>query len=353
MMGSARIPVFLILSREHPSLANGEALAIAEYLNSSPITTRSLPGLLLMETPKYVATNIVERSAFTNAACLLLAKSTNGFHGLLEEVRAKDFSEFITGTTSFAVRAVKFSDRNIHSSEAEKTLGDLLLHKSKALTVNLDRPGVEFIVTSAMQQSLFGILLAQKKHPRQQAGSKNRERPFLLSSALPPKIARAMVNLGRVSPGGLILDPFSGAGSILLEAASLAYRPIGVEIRKWICKGAVRNLSHLGHKFEGMINADARILPLRAGSFSAIVTDPPYGRTTSLFGGKLGTLLNRFLKNMIALANSRIHLCFGIPSNQPLEDILLPLEKLKIIESYFLRVHGSLTRRITVVRVDP
>lgn len=353
MTSSAKIPIFLLLSGEHPSLASGEAVAIAEYLNSSPPTTRSLPGLLLMEAPTDMAANIVQRSAFTNAACMLLAQSGNGFRGLLEEVSAIDFSEFIRGKASFAVRAVRLSDGGTHSSEAEKTLGDLVLRRSRGLTVDLDRPNVKFIVTSTTEQFFFGVLIAQKIRAKPQSGIANRQRPFLLSSALPSKIARAMVNLARVGPGGVIIDPFSGTGSILSEAASLTYRTIGFEIRKWICKGAVRNLRHSVHGFDGIVNADARILPLRAGSFSAIVTDPPYGRTTSLSGEKLNTLLGSFLKNLVGLAERRIHICFGIPSNQPFEEILLPLEKLTTIESYFLRVHGSLTRRITVARIDP
>lgn len=49
---------------------------------------------------------------------------------------------------------------------------------------------------------------------------------------LPPKLARMMVNLARVPSGGIVLDPFCGSGTILMEAvlATKAKQIIGSDI---------------------------------------------------------------------------------------------------------------------------
>jgi len=54
-------------------------------------------------------------------------------------------------------------------------------------------------------------------------------------------------------PGGLVLDPFVGAGTTLLAARQLGFRAIGIEIEEKYCRMTVARLKEL----EGLTMAPA------------------------------------------------------------------------------------------------
>ena len=83
----------------------------------------------------------------------------------------------------------------------------------------------------------------------------------------------------------LVLDPFSGSGTVAVECALRNRRSISVDVNPYALEVAQKKLSALltGSLFESplveaqlCIRADARALPIRSGSVDAIVTDIPY-----------------------------------------------------------------------------
>jgi tRNA G10 N-methylase Trm11 len=67
--------------------------------------------------------------------------------------------------------------------------------------------------------------------------------------AMPPRLARIMVNLSACVPGKVLLDPFCGVGAILQEALLERAQVIGVDVNSWCVKAAKENLEWLEREY--------------------------------------------------------------------------------------------------------
>lgn len=67
--------------------------------------------------------------------------------------------------------------------------------------------------------------------------------------AIPPRLARIMVNLASCTPGKVLLDPFCGVGTILQEALLSKARVIGVDVNPWCVEAAEQNLKWLEKEY--------------------------------------------------------------------------------------------------------
>jgi tRNA G10 N-methylase Trm11 len=77
--------------------------------------------------------------------------------------------------------------------------------------------------------------------------------------AIPPRLARIMVNLAACAEGKVLLDPFCGVGTILQEALLAKAKVVGVDINRWCVEAAGRNLDWLKDEY-GLENAEYRVL---------------------------------------------------------------------------------------------
>jgi len=98
-------------------------------------------------------------------------------------------------------------------------------------------------------------------------------KPWGFSSALPARVARAMVNLA-AAPGDTVIDPCCGVGTILLEAWAAGMRALGGDANRKLVGMTRANLVHFGRPPWACV-ADAEAPWARA---DAVVTDFPYGR---------------------------------------------------------------------------
>jgi tRNA G10 N-methylase Trm11 len=102
--------------------------------------------------------------------------------------------------------------------------------------------------------------------------------------AISPRLARIMVNLALCTAGKLLLDPFCGVGTILLEALLSRAKVVGVDVNPWCVQAARENLEWLAREYAlkeaeyTILQGDAREL---AGKIEAevdcIVTEPDLG----------------------------------------------------------------------------
>ncbi|MHA2352950.1 MAG: TRM11 family SAM-dependent methyltransferase [Candidatus Thorarchaeota archaeon] len=95
---------------------------------------------------------------------------------------------------------------------------------------------------------------------------RDESRPFVSAEiSTSPKICRTLLNLAGARPGDTVLDPFCGTGTLLMEAAMLGMKCIGVDIDGDQVQGARSNLKWLakdmGEKLDyDIVKGDSREL---------------------------------------------------------------------------------------------
>jgi SAM-dependent methyltransferase len=87
--------------------------------------------------------------------------------------------------------------------------------------------------------------------------------------ALPVSDARLLVNLVAAPAVGVLLDPFAGAGGVVIEAVASGWLVVSADLDPTLRHG----LAGAGARH---LVADARRLPLAGGCVDAVATEPPY-----------------------------------------------------------------------------
>jgi 23S rRNA G2445 N2-methylase RlmL len=190
---------------------------------------------------------------------------------------------------SFEVVASFLGRRNYSRFEIERAVGEGL---ERALGRRFvpgplgadDHPPLSWRVHLFDGGGFLGLRLA--------AGPLHR-REYKLSSltgTLHPPLARAAAVLAAAEPGALVLDPFCGAGTMLLEAAAHqpAARLVGADVSADAVRSARANADRAGARV-ALLAGDAGRLALPDGGADVILTNPPWSRrvapAASLRGG--------------------------------------------------------------------
>ncbi|MEM2141785.1 MAG: methyltransferase domain-containing protein [Candidatus Thorarchaeota archaeon] len=113
---------------------------------------------------------------------------------------------------------------------------------------------------------------------------RDENRPYVVAEiTTSPKLCRALLNLAGVRSGQVILDPFCGTGTVLMEAALLDIECVGLDIDPRAIDGTKSNMRWLGSiigdrlRFS-VVRGDARRAhQILERVFDAIVSEPPLG----------------------------------------------------------------------------
>jgi putative methyltransferase (TIGR01177 family) len=167
--------------------------------------------------------------------------------------------------------------------------------------------------------------------------------PFQRPVSLPPRLARAAANLAEIRSGDRVLDPFVGTGALLAEAGLLGARVFGIDRSTEMVRGAMQNLGYFGLSAEALVAGDAGDVEVDDPEpFDAILTDPPYGRSSSTGGetgaGLVARVLPRWAERI--RPGGRIVLILGEGAE--------PLGADWRYDAFRVRVHRSLTREFRV-----
>ncbi|MCS7145610.1 MAG: THUMP domain-containing protein [Nitrososphaerota archaeon] len=337
-----------LLSGDAPALALSELKSILHILYSRDSVEVFTDRLVLIESKADDAGTIVERGAYVKEIIepVIYAPVTEAYG----DVVVFD-SEILNAARSFAVRAVRLGDVGYNRAEVERWLGGVVESRFPHLEVNLSSP--EVVVQAYITGKGFaaGPLLSRQRYDRLEA-RRPKMRPFRHPSALMPRLARCMVNLTRVKPGGWIVDPFAGTGSIPMEAADMGYRVIAVELKRWIARGCLLNLKWSGHADRvELICGDAANPPLR-GTFQGVATDPPYGRSTQLSDRNIRRLYLNAFSSITQLLEPGSRVVAAIPQ-QRIDPALLEEAGLQLLEQHPIRIHSGLTRIVCIYEARP
>ncbi len=170
---------------------------------------------------------------------------------------------------------------------------------------DLNQPNVQFAVALMGDGVRFGHIVSEAD----KGWRRHLRRPHHCSTALPVRLARAIVNMA-VRPGDSVLDPCCGVGTLLVEAASVGASVFGSDINQRMVAAARENLSHFG------FDAQVTVAPAEtvSGRFDVIVTDLPYGRSTQADA----PLYKAILSNLASLA-PRAAIVTGAPCSEILQ----------------------------------
>jgi tRNA G10 N-methylase Trm11 len=128
----------------------------------------------------------------------------------------------------------------------------------EVLKKNLVENKAEILFCMGLEQTFVAITTAVHnpfEFQKRDVGKPVQRRIF----AIPPRLARIMINLAACTEGKVLLDPFCGVGTILQEALLSKANAIGVDINRWCVEAARRNLEWLKNEYS-LENADYRVL---------------------------------------------------------------------------------------------
>jgi len=339
--------LFFLLSGENPTLPASEVKAILEaegFVFSEP---SELDQILRLQADTACVQFVQVRSAFTRVCAqeLFLCDATE--EEIAKAANTADFSAVLKDGESFLVRVNRiknYADAELNTMRLEGKLGKIILERTKGTRVSLKNPDKTFIGIITSDKLILGLKLTEIQS-KTFSERRPRKKPFFHPSAMPSKLARCMVNLAHAHPEQLLLDPFCGTGTSLIEATYIGCRALGVDAQKRMVLGARKNLCFFNIAAEGLVLADARMLPFTR--VDCVVTDPPYGRSSSTLKSTTKQLVQEVLGSSFALLGAGQRICIASPKTLGISRLGVKLG-FRHVESHFAYVHRTLTREIAV-----
>lgn len=231
-------------------------------------------GLIDAECRRLTGATPDHEGVATGASVDRIARAAHVHRGVRVITRASSLDELVAQVTDIGRTDPFEADRfriEIHdpTDRLPQTGTEVAIALADAIPdyPDLKNPVHRFVVVSRPDGLLFGEVVAQADNSYRAHDSK----PWTTSSSLDSRFARALVNL--VPDASSIVDPCCGAGSIVIEAASLGLAAFGVDWKTAMVGMTNENLAHFGYTGSA-VRADSRSHEQRA---DAVVTDLPYG----------------------------------------------------------------------------
>jgi len=326
-----------ILSGEKSTIPLGELEALVKtYSNQTEISVSG--GRVAIINGPLNPTVISKRAAYVRLGGIYIGSMDLPLDETFKKI---DFTK-LPNFRSFAARIYNFSKVTIQP-EVEGSMGYAIKETFPSAKVSLKSP--DMLVVGVICDGIFHICAVDAASIlRSWTYRRPRIRPFFHPSALYSKFARLLVNLAQVKDNDLLLDPFCGTGSIIIEAGEIGVKSIGIDISRRMCRGALKNLKHFDTFGSGVVHSDAAKVPLLR--VDGVATDIPYGRASSTHKRKTESLAEDLIANLEILLPVGRYACIVHPDTIGILDI----EGLERVQQHILPVNRSLTRIITILK---
>jgi len=315
------------ISGEHESLPKAEMCSLYEACGKK-LLIEAEEGLLVLAND--LDTKTLLRLAFTHE-----------FYPVEKITDRKNLDSVLLAmglkkSQTFCVRCIGFEN-----NPAEERRSGEVIFEAMHIPVNLMKPDVTVYLLKIKDQ----IAVSTKRYATDDFSKRDQnKRPFFRPVALAPKLARLFVNLTRAKKGDTLLDPFCGAGSILVEASEMGLKPIGRDLDRKMVWGCRKNMAF--YKMTADVDlSDATKITEK--NVDAIATDPPYARASKVFTNDLLKMYADFLKSAFKALKPGGYLVAAAPSTKGLPFERTGFEKVGVYDYY---VHASLTRRIYILK---
>lgn len=277
--GNKSEKTFFILGR-NPELSRAEVLEFLKARNRTHKEILFEENLLIIETNEGEKWDIQEFGGIMRLGKIIFEGTEEKFleyAGQNELIPADKFSYKIFGDGDAQILKEKF--------KKGKKKG-ILKHGRKQIkfqdgtSQGISKADFNIFYHKRNDTTYFGI--ATQEYDNTEIKKRDMNKPARRESlAISPRLSKILINLSRVKPEDLMLDPFCGIGGILQEALLKKINVYGIDKDKKAIIGAEQNLKWLkknykiGNKYT-LENKDTRKAPDL--QFSAIATETPLGK---------------------------------------------------------------------------
>jgi len=326
------------LSKEHETLPKAEILACLRLENIDYNILESNEDVLVIETASKEdkLMKLSDRLSYT----FYIDKFFFSCQPTIEQIKSCSLKNKLEREGSIAVK-YKNRSESIGSQSIVKTLASIY---TKNRDVTLENPDNEIRGLITDSKAYVGLKMAEI-YRNQFEERKVQHRPFFSPISLHPKLARALVNLSSIKKDETLLDPFCGTGGILLEAGLIGAKIIGSDIEDKMTEGCKKTLNFYKIKNYDLHCSDIGDIGSYIDKVDAIVTDLPYGKSTTTRGEKIDNLYLRAFESMSKLLKKGRKAVVGISNKDYLS---IGKKYFSLVEEHDFKVHRSLNRNFAV-----
>ena len=320
------------LGGENTELGKIEALELLSNENYKPKLILDETSIITIDVSNIIKPKIIRRLGMTKRISKILHQDKDiHLEKVVDKIPILDI-----GQRTFAIRQIG------NQLKSEKKIATLLGEKiPKHNKTHLSNPEVKILYYTGIKTIISIWDSKLETYYKKCLKHHISNRPFFSPISIHPRIARSMINLANCSDGDSIIDPFCGTGGMLIEASDMGINSFGIDIMKKMVDYSIGNLEHFG--LESKVT-EGDIADIHKYKFNAIVTDPPYGISTTTLGEGIEKLMTRCLELFAKKLKSKQRLVMAVSNPK-----LTQNNNYTIIHQFEWYIHKSLTRHILVM----